>query len=252
MHWNDQLWVLQKSKSYLVRSKCTTKRPPLSIIPNWGDSDQIWPILPTDLSNNLFLAEHSLKGKFIVQYSGNMGRTHDLEIIIDAAKFLKEEAPQVHFLFIGWGAKRKIIEKALSEDELPNVTLLEYLPRNQLCRSLNACDVAIVSFMPGMCGVSVPSRIYNIMAAGKPVIVIAEDESELASLVREEGIGWVVSPADRNKLIMAIKDANSNRSLLDEMGKRARKAVVETYSFSCVLESYESLLNSFLREVPIR
>ena len=94
----------------------------------------------------------------------------------------------------------------------------------------------------GMAGVSVPSRMYNIMAAGKPIIAVADEKSELALVVKEEQIGWVVPPGDVDQLVTAILEAHANPARLTEMGQRARQVAETKYSFERVIESYHSLI----------
>ena len=84
---------------------------------------------------------------------------------------------------------------------------------------LNACDVALISFVPGMAGISVPSRLYNVLAAGKPILAVADADSELARVVREEQIGWVIEPDDPAGLARAIRDAKDHPEERLEMGR---------------------------------
>jgi glycosyltransferase involved in cell wall biosynthesis len=104
--------------------------------------------------------------------------------------------------------------------------------------------VSIISFNKGMTGVSVPSRLYNIMAAGKPIIAVAEPESELALVVCEEEIGWVVSPGDIGGLRTAILEAKSNPNLLLQMGQRARLAAETKYTLEKVNQGYKAVVAS--------
>lgn len=127
---------------------------------------------------------------------------------------------------------------------LSNITLLPNRPRNDQINFLNACDVAIVSLVAGMKGVSVPCRIYNIMAAGKPMMAIADRQSEVALVIKEEGIGWTIQPNKPDKLVKAIYEAKSSPRLLHEMGKRARMAAKTKYTYESVLNAYYSLFQN--------
>jgi colanic acid biosynthesis glycosyl transferase WcaI len=210
-----------------------------TIITNWADADVI---TPAPRSANRLLKSTGLQKKFVIQYSGNMGRTHGLEVILDAAHRLREERV-FHFFLIGSGAKFRGVEAAVSRSQSGNVTLLPWQPREELADTLNACDVAIVSFIRGISGISVPSRMYNVMAAGKPLIAVADEDSEVAMVVREECIGWVVPPDDTEALVRAIKEAHSKKALLKQMGVRARQASLG-YSLENVLLSYRRLFAS--------
>lgn len=208
------------------------------IIPNWADIDEIHPRQSgqTELAKALGLA-----GKFIVQYSGNMGRTHDLEILVECAQKL-EDKHDIHFLLVGWGAKRRWLEDTISAHRISNMTLLGNRPRNELADSLNTCDVGIISFVPGMAGISVPSRMYNIMAAGKPILAAADADSELARVVQEEQIGWVIPPGDSDAMTAVIVEAHSSSERVEAMGARARKVAETKYTLQAVIAAYSDLI----------
>ena len=147
----DRIIVLGRDMRDLVARKLERDLEKIVIIPNWADVDEIRPVssAQTQLARSL-----GLSGKFVLQYSGNMGRTHDLEILIECARKLQGER-DIHFLVIGWGAKRQWLEETISVHRMANVTLMGNRPRNELADSLNACDVGMISFVPGMAGISV-------------------------------------------------------------------------------------------------
>lgn len=239
-HNVDQIVVLGRDMKALVSRKLSNETHRVSIIPNWGDLNEV---MPGGLRcKNPLLDELKLSGKFVVQYSGNIGRTHGIENLLESAGQLKD-IDGIHFLFVGWGAKRRWLEETIHENALRNVTLLSNRPRTELSILLNACDVAIVSFLPGMAGISVPSRMYNIMAAGKPIIAVTDVDSELAQVVNEEEIGWVIPPHQPEKIVEAIQEARAHPERLSEMGRRAREAVEKKYSFVEVINAYTSLIS---------
>jgi glycosyltransferase involved in cell wall biosynthesis len=121
-----------------------------------------------------------------------------------------------------------------------NITLLTPRPRSEQNEFLNACDVAILSLVPGMLGLAVPSRTYNLMAAGKPIIALVSECSEVAMVVREEGIGWVVEPGDVEKAVQALQAARGSKKLLIEMGSRARQTAETKYSPDYILRQFEA------------
>jgi colanic acid biosynthesis glycosyl transferase WcaI len=103
-----------------------------------------------------------------------------------------------------------------------------------------------------MSGVSVPCRMYNIMAAGKPILAVADEDSELAGVVREENIGWVVSPGRPDQIIAAIHQARRlGPGVLQEMGRRARRAVEEKYTLANAVDSYEDVLGQIANDEPV-
>ncbi|HHY57526.1 MAG TPA: glycosyltransferase family 4 protein, partial [Chloroflexi bacterium] len=164
--------------------------------------------------------------------------------LIAVAQRLESNHPKIHFLLIGSGAKKRWVEQTATSLHLSNLTVLGNRPRSDQSNFLNACDVALISFIPGMAGVSVPSRMYNIMAAGKPIIAMADRHSELAQVVIEEGIGWVIDPGDEAALERTIMEAASQPELLCAMGQRARLAAETKYSPERANQAYRNLVET--------
>jgi glycosyltransferase involved in cell wall biosynthesis len=230
--------VLGRDMAHLVRNRIQPRQIPIHVIPHWADTHAI---TPADPLHNELLKNLGLVHKFVVQYSGNMGRTHDIQSIITAARLLSD-TPEVHFLLIGSGAQRARISRAVRDQHLENVTLLPYQRRSNLPVTLNACNVALVSLRAGMAGVSVPSRMYNIFAAGKPTLAMVPEASELGLLIRQEGIGWTVPPEQPSKLADTIRQILRNRDCLQVVGKRARALAERDYSLEQSLTAYDDAL----------
>ncbi len=234
----ERVIVLGRDMETLAINKMGNHGDRIVIIPNWADHTEI---TPADRSTNALLKELKLEDKFVLQYAGNMGRTHGLEYVMAAAKSLQSDT-RFHFLFIGSGAKKKFVEE--NSKVLANVTVLGNRPRSDQQNFLNACDVSIISFVPGMAGVSVPSRMYNVMASGTPIIAIADPHSELALVVVEEEIGWLVTPNDPIALEAALREAASDPSRLEIMGKKARVAVEQKYTLDVINNLYSQMIKS--------
>jgi len=233
--------VLGRKMFNLVQSRNGNDKHHLAMITHWADSDEIKP-LPR--KGNTLLDALDLADKFVVQYSGNMGWLYDLKSLALCAKML-ETNKDIHFLFIGSGAKEPLLKKAIRELELKNVTILPPLPRSRLLQSLNACDVAVVPFINGIAGASVPSRMYNIMSVGKPIVAAAESGSEISQVVLEEGIGWVVQPESPSLLAEAILSASENPAALREMSIRARSVADQKYARTTILEMHQALMDKY-------
>jgi len=240
----DRIIVLGRDMADLVARRLHDGTQRLRVIPNWADADSVQ---PASRDGNSMLRRLELLNKFVLQYSGNMGRTHGLEGILEAAVQLREQA-DIHFLLIGDGAKRRWVQEQVVRRSLTNVTLLPWQPREELAVSLNACDLALVSFVHGMAGVSVPSRIYNILAAGKPVLAVADESSELARVVREDEVGWVVRPEKPEELVAAIRAAKTDSGLLTTMGKRARASAESKHSFPAAIKGYLEVIREVAPE----
>jgi len=232
----DCIVVLGRDMRRLVSAKLTSAEVQrIAIIPNWASLDEV---RATSLKNR------SPNGTFTVQHAGNMGRGHDVEILMRAA----ERLPHVDFVFVGNGAKREWIERAILMRSLTNVRVTDYRPRAELSESLGDCDIAAISFVAGMSGVSVPSRMYNVLAAGRPIIAVCEADSELALVVSEESVGWVVPPGDVDALIAAIDEASHCRAELSTLGIRARCVAESKYSQAVVMRAYDELVVSLENE----
>jgi len=234
----ERVIVLGRDMRTLVQAKINRPGPPVVIIPNWADLSGI---RPSSRSENPLLRELGLLEKFVIEYSGNMGRTHDLEGLVECARILKGRE-DVHFLFVGSGAKAAWLNQAVKGEGLKNVTILPPQPRDELHISFTACDIAVISFVPGMAGVSVPSRMYDVIAAGKPILAVADAESELALLIQEEGVGWVVETSMPALIAEAVVNAKSDSDALRHMGERARRAAEEKYSYDSVIQKFRTLL----------
>ena len=213
--------------------------PAVEVIQNWASLEEIEP-MPRD--DNELLKELNIADKFIFLYAGNMGYPQDIESIVKCAEKLKTDE-RFHFLFIGSGVKKKWLERKVSEKKLSNITVLPPRPRNQQKIFLNACDVGLVPLIKKMCGVAMPSRTYNLLAAGKPIIALTENNSEVAKVIEDDQVGWFVSPNDPDALYQTIKNIFENRQNLKEMGRRARLAAQNRYSVETAIEKYNNFLS---------
>jgi colanic acid biosynthesis glycosyl transferase WcaI len=234
----DRIIVLGRDMRELVVRKLKDPQERVVIAANWGDTEAVY---PCERSGNQLLEKLSLKGRFVVQYCGNIGRTHGIKDIVEAAELLVSD-PEYHFLLIGWGAKKQWAIEQKRARKLENLTVLDPLERSEFCDGLNACDVALIAFSRGMSGISVPSRMYNVLAAGKPLLAVSDDDSELAAVVQEEEIGWVIPPGRPDLIVSALREAKANPERLHAMGERARQAAEKKYTRSHILQIYRHLI----------
>jgi colanic acid biosynthesis glycosyl transferase WcaI len=235
----SRIIVIGRDMEALVRQKLPRGDDRVVLIPNWADVDTV---VPQAREANPILKDEGLLPKLVLQYAGNMGRSHDIESIL-AAPAKKDFPSDLVFLFAGDGAKRRLIERAEQSLDNGHVRLLQPFGRDKQSEFLNACDVAIISFVPGMAGISVPSRMYNILAAGKPILAIADPDSELALVIRENGVGWVVEPGNEPAFLAALREVSNSRASLPAMGVRARRIAEEFYAAEKVLSGYDKLLS---------
>jgi colanic acid biosynthesis glycosyl transferase WcaI len=201
-------------------------RNKLCVIENWADSESIMP-KPSDAS--ALRRELQLGGKFVVCYSGNLGRAHEYDAVLGAAEALRDDA-SVTFMFIGGGIKMEKLKAQAAEGGLQNVQFLPYQPRESLEDSLAAADAHLASLLPSLEGFIVPSKFYGILAAGRPVLFIGDQDGELARIIRATGCGLVVGSGQSERLVSAIRRLQHNQTERDEMGRAARRLLSERYS----------------------
>lgn len=156
-----------------------TYKDRIKVISNWAASENFYPIKKTE---NRFLQMHSLNGKFTVLYSGNIGYTHNVECLIEIARILKNEV-DIQFLIIGEGKKKEALINMAKEYGLSSCRFFTWQDRDTLPYSLCAADVGVVTLNDETAQVSVPSKTYNLLAVGAPLLCIAPKCSELANLV---------------------------------------------------------------------
>jgi glycosyltransferase involved in cell wall biosynthesis len=209
------------------------------VIPNWADGAAIRPVLP---EQNSLRREWGLDGKFVVGYSGNLGRAHEFDTIMGAAETLKDH-PHIVFLFIGGGKHWEAVRRETEGRGLENVRFHPYQSRKQLHLSLGAADVHLVVLRPQFEGLIVPSKIYGCMAAGRPVIFIGDGEGELSRLIDAEEFGISCPTGDHARLAESIlKMAQPN--IAPTMGARARRCFDRHFEMRLCLSRLGALIGT--------
>jgi glycosyltransferase involved in cell wall biosynthesis len=238
--WLDAVVVIGRDMSAKLLEYPTVTSAKIDFIPNWAT-------LPAHYrepeSENAY--RKSFNGRFVVAMSGNAGFTHDPVSVFEAARILGTKQ-NVEFMLSGEGVGWTRLREMQAASRLPNVTLVERVADSELESFLCAGDVWIIPYRKGNTGVSVPSRIYNLLAIGRPIIICSEPEAEAAMLVREEDVGWVVPPEDPQALAEAISAA-ANISETREKGRRAVR-VAARYSRQIALRAYEDLMDGLLEK----
>jgi len=193
----------------------------ISVIHNWADCRAVAPG-PRD---NAFARQHGLVDRFVVLHAGNVGLSQDLEIVLHAAEQLRER-PDVVFVFVGDGAKKKNLQEIAERRDLRNVKFLPYQPRETMDQSYATADVSLVSLKRGLAGVIVPSKIYNVLASGRPCVAALEQDCEVADIIRQHGCGYVINPGNASALTARVLDLAADRESAAAMGARARCAAL--------------------------
>lgn len=235
----DRIVVLGRDMQSLLVSKTGFDHQDVPIIPNWGDTDAVRPL---SREENSFAKTNGMGDAFVVQFSGNIGLTHDVETLVSTAK-LTEDQLNIQYWFIGYGGKAAKLTG--SEEQSPkNVHIRPRQPREILGEMLSCADVTVIAFLPGMKGLSVPSRMYNVMASGTGIIAITEPGSELALVVEESDCGWVVPPHDVDALTQLIQylATSDGQAEVARKGASARRAACDRYRLEHALDLYRKLL----------
>ena len=208
------------------------------IIENWSDGSLI---RPQDRGTNALRKLWNLGDRFVVGYSGNMGRAHEFETILRACDALREDVGIV-FLFIGAGRQRDWIEAEAARRSLDNIVFQPYQPRESLATSLSAPDVHLVNLRPFLEGLIVPSKYYGVAAAGRPTIFIGDLDGEIARIVKREDCGLAIASGDFEGLTHAIRNLRDDPVLLTAMGRSARRAFEENHDRPVALAKWSALL----------
>lgn len=205
-----------------------------TLVCNWADGRAIRP-MPAEQSAQR--ARWGLDGRFVVGYSGNLGRVHDCDTLLAAARLLAPE-PGIAFSFTGGGAHFARLRAA----GLPNVSVRDYLPESALADGLAACDVHLVTLLPAFEGLVVPSKLFSIAAAGRAAIFVGDPRGEVARLLEAHGCGVSVAPGDGEGLAAAIRALRDEPARLRAMGARARAAFEREWDEPIALARWRAVI----------
>lgn len=241
---NIRVW--QKAKAIVVLSPAMKQRvvaicpevaDKISVIHSWGDPDLIVPIPKKD---NFFARRYNLDNKFTVLYSGNMGRCHDMDTILLAAKELQNDP--IQFVFVGSGAKCEQLRQEVQQLGLDNCTFLPYQEKDVLPYSLTACDLSLVSVEAGFESLVAPSKLYPALAAGRPVAVICPQHSYLKQLIADGNFGATFDNKDGSGLAEFIRQLNQDKQLAQKMGRVARQYMLSHFTPKLIAKQYLEVL----------
>ncbi|MBF2000290.1 MAG: glycosyltransferase family 4 protein [Synechococcales cyanobacterium M58_A2018_015] len=251
-HWLARLWqaincrVWRQSKGVIVLSPamkqrivelCPQVQSKVSVIHSWANPD--W-IVPLPKADNWFAQEHQLVEPFTVLYSGNMGRCHDVDTILDAAIHLRDEP--VRFVCIGAGAKREGLMRQVQQLGLTNFQFLPYQDRQVLPYSLTACDLSLVSVAEGMESLVAPSKLYSALSSGRPLAVICPPHSYLNQILTEANCGASFRNGDGQGLAQFIRLLMQDRPTAEKMGAAGRAYLQKSFTPEAIATQYYKVL----------
>jgi glycosyltransferase involved in cell wall biosynthesis len=216
----------------------------LRVIPNWVNTQEITP----QPRSNAWAQAHGLDSQFVVMHSGNVGHAQDLDSLVRAATFLRD-LEDLLVVVAGFGARHtEMVDLARRLEVTDRVRFLPYQKRDRLPLSLSSADLHVVGLAKGLAGYVVPSRLYGILSAGRPVIAAADEDSETARLVAEVGCGVVIPPGRPELLARTIRSAHDGAYDLEAMGRRGRQYVEREADRSVAMERYRKLVAELLAE----
>ncbi|WP_455377761.1 glycosyltransferase family 4 protein, partial [Petrachloros mirabilis] len=248
------LWSLRQMDQIVVIGRCMERRllsdgiPSQSIsrISNWADGELIRSVPRTE---NEFIQEHGLQGKFVVMYSGNLGVVHEFDTVMTLIRDL-QAVPNLVFCFIGQGRRKDPLVATAARENWQHVLCLPYQPKASLPASLSAADIHLVSLRSDMEGLSVPSKLYGILAVGRPVLFIGPTNSEAAAVIRDARCGYVVQPGDVQGAAQAILAGYHNRALLEKQGQQARRYFAQHCDRSLATERFQQVFERVCETSP--
>lgn len=232
--------ISAEQRTVLLRKGVPEAR--LSIIPNFVDTEFIRP-LPRC---NELSRRWGLDDKFVCAHAGNLGYAYDFESLLQAAAWLQRE-PDIVFLIIGAGVREQELNRQIAERGLTNVRMLPFQPEAELPLLRAAVDVQLALYAKGAAESSLPSKIYEIMASGRPAIVGAERTSDLCRLVVSTACGICIEPENAPQLTDALRTMYHDREQARQQGARGRDAAVRKFSKEAAVEAYAQLLATVAR-----
>lgn len=203
------IYTITEGMADRISQYCDRER--IEIIPVWYSAD----LNPIDKVKNTFILEHGLQDKFIIMYSGNIGKGHNVKLLVSIAERMKED-DDVRFVIIGDGWEKKMIQDSIIEKSLKNVLLLPFQPFDKLAYSLSAADIAYISVEGRASTVCVPSKTFNFIKLSKPLLCVAKTNSELAKLIQTYKNGRVFDPSDLDGIISFIKNLKDSVELREQ------------------------------------
>jgi colanic acid biosynthesis glycosyl transferase WcaI len=217
----------------------------ITIIHNWAASALIRPVPATE---NPLRREWGLDGRFVVGYSGNLGRAHELDTILDAMSELARQETanglQPLFLFIGGGAKHSVLRREVEKRGLTNFQTRPYQPASLLAESLSVADVHLISLRPELEGLIVPSKLYGVLAAGRPAVFIGDQDGEVARALHAARCGFSVSAGDGRLLARHIATLASDPAACAAIGERARAEFSARYDKDIAVRKWAALIDT--------
>ena len=236
----DRIFVLGRDMSLILKNKLKDHCPPVFIIPNFADVNNI---VPKPKETNVIIKNNNLEEKFVLLFTGTIGRLQGIKNLLESMLLLKDEK-NIHLLMIGDGAHKKLVKDFVSENELTNITLLKTMERKFSNDFLNAGDVGIVSLIHNCTGTAVPSKTYTYMAAGKPILAVMDKNAEISILTNETNIGWSIDPDKPQLFAKKVREISTQKDAIKIKGENSRKVCCDCYSVNNAVLNFLSAIKT--------
>jgi len=211
-------------------------------INNWIDEEKVFPLHNEKVVE--FKNKYELNNKLVFMYSGNIGLYYDLENIIKVMGKFKHR-DDVRFVFVGDGAKKSELEEYVLQNKISNIIFAPFQNKEDIIYSLNAADIHLVTNQKGIKGVSVPSKIYGVMAVGKYILGVLEEGSEAFNLIEKSGCGIVIEPTEYEQLYSAInRIIETARETISNRGMKGRAYLEENLTKEIAIDKYIQMFHN--------
>jgi colanic acid biosynthesis glycosyl transferase WcaI len=208
------------------------------VIANWADTKAL---TPRPIGASFTRRRLGLMDRFVIGYSGNFGRAHEFDTLLSAAGLLKDD-PRFAFLMTGGGARTRDLQQAVAQARISNFQFQGYQPAHLLADSMAAADIHLVSLRPALEGLIVPSKVYGILAAGRPVLFIGDTDGDVAQLIREHRCGISIAVGAGAQLAQALRSLQADPAGVQLMGANARRLALARYTSEHAADDWLRLL----------
>jgi colanic acid biosynthesis glycosyl transferase WcaI len=233
LHSASRIVVLGRCMQQYVSNAYSLPLSKIDVIPIGANSHEV---LPGE-KNSRFRKANGITG-FALLYSGNFGRYHNFDTVLDAAKVLMASNPDINIVLVGDGVQKAHITQRVADENISSVRVFDFVGTKDYSDLLASADVSLVTLEPGMEGLCVPSKFYSILASGRAVIAVLAKTSEVALVIEESHCGIQVNQGDSGALVAAIQRLASNTKEAEQMGVNARKVLEGRYATDLIAAQY--------------
>ena len=210
------------------------------VVPNWVNTDNVYPV---DRKDNILFDRYGLdRSLFYICYSGNIGHSQNMDMLLDVAKEI--DIPDLRFVLIGEGAAKDEVQKRIDSEGIDNIIMLPFQDYSEIAHVFSLGDVGLIISKPGVGGSSVPSKTFSIMAAERPILASFDEDSELCKLIKKVDCGVVADAKSKEALVFAIEELRTNDDKRRRAGLQGKKYLVENLDKNkCVAEYVNTIMN---------